>query len=153
MLGGRCSHRCCEGATCLRKGPGTIRTVFSAVNPQGCQVTSFRAPSELERRHDYLWRIHEAVPARGVIGIFNRSHYEDVLVDRVRRGMPKRVYSARFAQINEFERMLCENGTVILKFCLHVSRAEQRKRLEDRLSDETKNWKFEVGDLDDRAAM
>jgi PPK2 family polyphosphate:nucleotide phosphotransferase len=130
---------------------GTIGHVFSAVNPQGCQVTSFKAPAELERRHDFLWRVHQNVPPRGMIGIFNRSHYEDVLVDRVRLGMPKRVYTARYDQINDFERMLSANGTVILKFFLHVSRAEQRTRLQERLKDETKNWKFNAGDLDDRA--
>jgi PPK2 family polyphosphate:nucleotide phosphotransferase len=130
---------------------GTIRNVFSAVNPQGCQVTSFKAPSTLEHQHDYLWRVHQAVPARGMIGIFNRSHYEDILVPRVHHEMPKRECSARCKQINDFERMLSENGTVILKFFLHVSRDEQKERLSERLADETKNWKFQVGDLDDRA--
>ena len=130
---------------------GTIRHVFSAVNPQACEVTSFKVPTDAERSHDFLWRIHQRVPARGVIGIFNRSHYEDVIVDRVHGNMPKRVYSARYEQINDFERMLADNGVVILKFFLHVSRDEQRRRLQDRLTDETKNWKFRVGDLDDRA--
>lgn len=130
---------------------GTIRSVFSAVNPQGCQVTSFRAPSELEQEHDYLWRVHQNVPRRGMIGIFNRSHYEDVLVGRVRKAMPKRVYSARYRQINSFEHMLTENATVVLKFFLHISRDEQRERLEARLEDETKNWKFRAEDLADRA--
>lgn len=129
---------------------GTIRHVFHAVNPQGCDVTSFKAPTEIERRHDYLWRIHARIPPRGMIGIFNRSHYEDVLVERVHHDMPKRVWSARYEQINDFERMLAENGVVILKFFLHVSRDEQRERLQERLIDETKNWKFRVGDLDDR---
>ena len=130
---------------------GTIRSVFGAVNPQGCQVTSFRAPSELEQQHDYLWRVHQTVPRRGMIGIFNRSHYEDVLVERVRNTMPKRVYNARYRQINDFEQMLTENDTVVLKFFLHVSRDEQRERLEARLEDETKNWKFRAEDLEDRA--
>jgi len=130
---------------------GTIRHVFRAVNPQACDVTSFKVPTEAERSHDFLWRIHQRVPPRGVIGIFNRSHYEDVIVDRVHGTMSKRVYSSRYDQINDFERMLAENGVVILKFFLHVSRDEQRRRLQDRLTDETKNWKFRVGDLDDRA--
>ena len=129
---------------------GTIRKVFSAVNPQGCSVASFKAPTEAESRHDFLWRVHQQVPARGMIGIFNRSHYEDILVPRVHDLVPKRVWSARYQQINDFERMLTENHVVILKFLLHVSRDEQKKRLEERLTDVTKNWKFRVGDLDDR---
>jgi PPK2 family polyphosphate:nucleotide phosphotransferase len=130
---------------------GTIRHVFSAVNPQSCEVTSFKVPTEVERRHDFLWRVHQRVPARGIIGIFNRSHYEDVLVERVHGTMSKRVLSERYDQINDFERMLSDNGVVILKFFLHVSRDEQRRRLQERLTDETKNWKFRGGDLDDRA--
>jgi PPK2 family polyphosphate:nucleotide phosphotransferase len=130
---------------------GTIRHVFSAVNPQSCEVTSFKVPTDAERHHDYLWRVHQRVPARGVIGIFNRSHYEDVLVERVHGIMPKKVCSERYDQINDFERMLADNGVVILKFFLHVSRDEQKRRLEERLTDETKNWKFRAGDLDDRA--
>lgn len=130
---------------------GTIRHVFGAVNPQGCEVTSFKAPSDAERRHDYLWRVHARVPARGMIGIFNRSHYEDVLVPRVRGVVPPRVWRERYRQINDFERMLVENGVVVLKFFLHVSRAEQKRRLEDRLADRTKNWKFNADDLEDRA--
>jgi PPK2 family polyphosphate:nucleotide phosphotransferase len=130
---------------------GTIRSVFSAVNPQGCQVTSFGPPSEIERKHDFLWRVHQNVPALGMMGIFNRSHYEDVIVTRVRNHTPKRVYGPRYAEINDFERMLTEQGTVILKFFLHISREEQLARLEKRLSDESKNWKFQPGDLDDRA--
>ena len=130
---------------------GTIRKVFTAVNPQGCGVATFKAPTELEQHHDFLWRVHQQVPARGMIGIFNRSHYEDVLVPRVRDLVPKHVWSARYDQINEFEHMLTANGVVILKFMLHVSRDEQQKRLHERLTDETKNWKFRVEDLDDRA--
>ena len=129
---------------------GTIRRVFTSVNPQGCQVSSFGVPTELERRHDFLWRIHEKVPARGMIGIFNRSHYEDILVPRVHGEIKKSELRDRYRQINDFERQLVENGTVILKFMLNVSRDEQKKRLEERLLDETKNWKFRVGDLDDR---
>jgi PPK2 family polyphosphate:nucleotide phosphotransferase len=130
---------------------GTIRQVFSAVNPQGCEVTSFKAPSELESQHDFLWRVHLRVPARAMFGIFNRSHYEDVLVPRVHRTITRKVWTTRYRDINKFERMLTENGVVILKFFLHVSRAEQKKRLTDRLKDPTKNWKFRAGDVDDRA--
>jgi PPK2 family polyphosphate:nucleotide phosphotransferase len=129
---------------------GTIRKVFSAVNPQGCDVASFKQPTELELRHDFLWRVHQVVPPRGMIGIFNRSQYEDILVPRVHKLVPKKVWSARYEQINEFERMLSINGVVQLKFMLHISRAEQKARLMDRLTDETKNWKFHAGDLDDR---
>ena len=129
---------------------GTIRKVFTAVNPQGCAVSIFKAPTELEQRHDYLWRVHQQIPARGMIGIFNRSHYEDVIVPRVRELLPKKEWTKRYQQINDFERMLADNGVVILKFLLHVSRDEQKKRLSDRLNDETKNWKFRAEDLDDR---
>jgi PPK2 family polyphosphate:nucleotide phosphotransferase len=129
---------------------GTVRHVFRAVNPQGCNVTSFKAPTHLELSHDYLWRIHTHVPARGMIGIFNRSHYEDVLVPRVHKAMPRHAVMARYRQINDFERMLTENDVIILKFFLHVSRDEQRRRLQDRLTDEHKNWKFREGDLADR---
>jgi PPK2 family polyphosphate:nucleotide phosphotransferase len=130
---------------------GAIRHVFEAVNPQGCEVSAFKAPTEQELSHDYLWRIHARVPSRGTIGIFNRSHYEDVLVVRVRGLAPKSVWEHRYGQINDFEHMLDRNGVVILKFFLHVSRDEQKKRLRERLSDREKNWKFRAGDLDDRA--
>jgi PPK2 family polyphosphate:nucleotide phosphotransferase len=130
---------------------GTIRKVFSAVNPQGCSVTSFKTPTELEQRHDFLWRVHQQVPARGMIGIFNRSHYEDVLVPRVHELVPKKVWSERYDQINDFERMLEANHVVQLKFMLHISRDEQKRRLIERLTDPTKNWKFLVSDLEDRA--
>ena len=129
---------------------GTIRRVCTAFNPQGCQVTSFKAPTELELSHDFLWRIHGAVPPRGMIGVFNRSHYEDVLVVRVRKLVPKPVWSARYDRINEFERSLTEGRVVIRKFFLHVSRDEQRERLLERIEDPYKNWKFRAGDLDDR---
>lgn len=129
---------------------GTIRRVFSSVNPQGCSVTAFRAPSHVELAHDYLWRVHAAVPARGMIGIFNRSHYEDVLAVRVHKLVPKKVWKQRYDQINDFERMLTENGVTILKFFLHISKEEQRVRLCDRLTDPSKNWKFQSGDLDER---
>lgn len=130
---------------------GTIRKVFSAVNPQGCIVASFKEPTELEKHHDYLWRVHQQVPARGMIGIFNRSHYEDIIVPRVHELVPKKVWSERYDQINDFERMLSENNVVILKFLLHISRDEQARRLKERLTDPDKNWKFRVGDLDDRS--
>lgn len=129
---------------------GTIKKVFRGVNPMGCVVTSFKVPTELEQEHDYLWRVHERVPPRRMIGIFNRSHYEDVIATRVHNLVPKKVWSERFDQINDFERMLAQNSVVILKFFLHVSRDEQKKRLIDRLEDRKKNWKFRAGDLDDR---
>jgi PPK2 family polyphosphate:nucleotide phosphotransferase len=129
---------------------GTIRKVFSAVNPQGCNVASFKVPTEIESRHDFLWRVHAQIPPRGMIGIFNRSHYEDVIVPRVHGVLRKKEWTARYDQINDFERMLAANGVVILKFMLHISRDEQRRRLEERLTDPSKNWKFRVGDLDDR---
>jgi PPK2 family polyphosphate:nucleotide phosphotransferase len=129
---------------------GTIRRVFSAVNPQGCTVASFKVPTEIEQRHDFLWRVHEQIPPRGMIGIFNRSHYEDIIVPRVHGRLKKKEWSARYDHINDFERMLAANGVVILKFMLHISHDEQKQRLEERLTDATKNWKFRVGDLDDR---
>lgn len=129
---------------------GVIKKVLGAVNPLGCEFTSFKVPSEEERKHDFLWRIHARVPARGTIGVFNRSHYEDVLIVRVNEIVPKKVWSKRFDQINEFERMLSLNNVVILKFMLHVSRDEQKKRFEERLADSTKHWKFREGDLKDR---
>ena len=129
---------------------GTIRKVFSAVNPQGCSVSSFKAPTDAELRHDYLWRVHQQIPPRGMIGIFNRSHYEDVLVPRVHGLIKKKTWLERYDQINDFERMLSANGVVILKFMLHISRDEQKQRLLDRLNDRSKNWKFRAGDLDDR---
>ena len=130
---------------------GAIRTVFSAVNPQGCSVASFGAPTEFEQRHDYLWRIHAHVPPKRMIGIFNRSHYEDILVPRVRDTLPKDVWSKRYDQINEFERMLSADGVTILKFFLHVSRDEQKGRLRERMTDPTKNWKVRKSDFEDRA--
>ena len=129
---------------------GTIRKVFTSVNPQGCSVSSFKQPTELELRHDFLWRIHSQIPPKGMIGIFNRSHYEDILVPRVHGLVPKKVWSARYDQINDFERMLSENGVVLLKFMLHISRDEQKARFEERIEDESKHWKFRVGDLEDR---
>jgi len=129
---------------------GAIKHVFDGCNPQGCRATSFGVPTALELSHDFLWRVHAAVPPRGIIGIFNRSHYEDVLAVRVKRLVPPKVWRARFEQINDFERMLAANNVTILKFFLHISRKEQRERLIDRLEDPTENWKFRAGDLDDR---
>ncbi|MGI9659202.1 MAG: polyphosphate kinase 2 family protein [Gaiellaceae bacterium] len=130
---------------------GTIRSVFTGVNPQGCQVVSFKAPSSNERAHDYLWRVHDVCPARGRIGIFNRSHYEDVVAVRVRELAPKRVWSKRPGHINDFERMLTDEGTTIVKVYLHLSNEEQRERLQERVDNPEKRWKFRAGDLDDRA--
>ena len=129
---------------------GTIKNVFDGCNPQGVRVTSFGVPTALELSHDFLWRVHQAVPPRGFIGIWNRSHYEDVLAVRVRHLAPPSVWRARFEQINDFEKMLAANGVTILKFFLHISRKEQRLRLIDRLEDPTENWKFREGDLEDR---
>jgi PPK2 family polyphosphate:nucleotide phosphotransferase len=129
---------------------GAIRRVFEGVNPQGVKVASFKVPTAKELSHDFLWRIHQAAPANGEMVIFNRSHYEDVLVVRVRNLVPKDVWSKRFDQINDFERMLAENGTTILKFFLHISKDEQKERLQSRLDDPTKHWKFSLGDLAER---
>ncbi len=129
---------------------GTIKDVFSATGPLGVHVTAFRQPSEEELEHDYLWRVHRACPARGTIGIFNRSHYEDVLVARVRGFAPAEDIERRYDQINAFERTLVENGTTVLKFMLHISKDEQRERLQARLDDPNKRWKFREGDLADR---
>jgi PPK2 family polyphosphate:nucleotide phosphotransferase len=129
---------------------GAIDHVFSGVNPQGCFVTSFKQPSTLEKAHDFLWRVHAAAPARGMIGIFNRSHYESVLVERVHDLTPKKVWSRRYDHINAFEQMLADEGTVLLKFFLHISREEQKERLEARLEDPSKNWKFSEDDLKER---
>lgn len=130
---------------------GVIKTVYGAFNPTGVQVAAFGPPTPLELRHDFLWRIHQVIPPRGMIGVFNRSHYEDVLAVRVRKLAPVAVWQARFEQINHFESMLHANGVVIRKCFLHISQNEQRERLLARLDDPTKNWKFRVEDLDDRA--
>ena len=129
---------------------GTIRHVMSGLNPVGCDVTSFKVPTDAELEQDFLWRIHNAVPAKGMIGVFNRSHYEDVLVVRVHDIVPKKVWSERYWQINEFERMLDANGVVILKFFLHISKAEQARRLKARLENKEKHWKFSSADLKER---
>ena len=129
---------------------GTIRHVFHGVNPQGVRVAAFKAPSEEERHHDFLWRIHKATPAAGEIVIFNRSHYEDVLIVRVHDLVPEKVWRARYDAIVDFERHLRESGTTIVKFWLHISPEEQKKRLQARLDDPSKRWKFSPGDLDER---
>ncbi|MGE8943860.1 PPK2 family polyphosphate kinase [Leptospira interrogans] len=129
---------------------GTIRNVFNQTGPIGVVVTPFRQPTELELSHDFLWRAHNACPRRGYIGIFNRSHYEDVLVGRVRNLASPDAIEQRYAQINAFEKTLVENGTTILKFMLHISKGEQRERLQDRLDKPNSHWKFNAGDLEDR---
>jgi PPK2 family polyphosphate:nucleotide phosphotransferase len=129
---------------------GVVRHVLSGLNPQACRVTSFKVPSALEKQHDFLWRIHQAVPPMGEIGVFNRSHYEDVLVARVRQLAPPAVWKARFAMINDFERYLSDNGVTIVKFFLHLSRTEQARRLQDRLKDPERNWKFTPADIEER---
>jgi PPK2 family polyphosphate:nucleotide phosphotransferase len=126
---------------------GTIRKVFEGVNPQGVQVTSFKAPTADELAHDFLWRVHRYTPPKGYIGIFNRSHYEDVLIVRVNKLVPKKVWEARYDHINNFERLLAESGTRILKFYLHISKDEQKERLQSRLDNPDKNWKFAAADL------
>ena len=129
---------------------GTIEHVFHGVNPQGCQVTGFKVPTPEELDHDFLWRVHKAVPRRGMIGIFNRSHYEDVLVVRVENLAPEEVWSLRYEQINHFEKLLADTGTVILKFYLHISSDEQKERLEKRQRDPSKVWKFSRADVEKR---
>ncbi len=129
---------------------GAIRHVFEGVNPQGVRVASFKAPTPIELDHDFLWRIHQQVPGKGEMVIFNRSHYEDVLVVRVHELVTEAVWKKRYAQINEFERMLAEEGTTILKFYLHIDPDEQKRRLQARLDDPTKHWKFNVDDLQER---
>jgi PPK2 family polyphosphate:nucleotide phosphotransferase len=130
---------------------GVIRSVFDGVNPQGVRVASFGVPTPPELSRDYLWRIHQQVPAKGEIVIFNRSHYEDVLVVRVNQIVPEEQWRLRYDHIREWERLLAETGTTILKFFLHIDRDEQRQRLQERLDDPTKHWKFRIGDLDARA--
>ena len=130
---------------------GTVRAVFNSCGPIGVVNSSFKGPSAEELSHDYLWRIHKACPARGMIGIFNRSHYEDVLIAKVKKFASPEAIEQRYSQINDFEKMLVENGTVILKFMLNLSKDEQKVRLQERVDDPTKRWKFNSADLDDRA--
>ena len=129
---------------------GTIRHAFQGVNPQGVRVTSFKKPSTEDLAHDFLWRIHKAVPGRGMIGVFNRSHYEDVLVVRVDNIVPEEVWRPRYNVINHFEQHLVSSGTSVLKFFLHISKDEQKERFQDRLDEPDKNWKFDRGDLQKR---
>ncbi len=129
---------------------GTIKKVMEAFNPQGCPVSSFKVPSTEELAHDYLWRVHQRVPRKGEIGVFNRSHYEDVLVVRVHGLVPKSVWSKRYDQINDWERMLSASGTTIVKFFLTIDRDEQRQRFQDRYDDPSRRWKFSMGDLEER---
>lgn len=129
---------------------GAIRHVFKGINPQGVRVASFKIPSAIEMDHDYLWRIHQQTPGKGELVIFNRSHYEDVLVVRVHKLVPEEVWKRRYDQINNFEKLLAEEGTTILKFYLHISADEQKERLRARLEDPTKHWKFHPNDLKER---
>lgn len=129
---------------------GTIRHIFSGINPQGCQVASFKVPTALEARHDFLWRCHEQVPPRGMIGIFNRSHYEDVLWPRVHGTMGAKEMRNHLDDINEWEAMLSDNGVVVLKFFLHISREEQTRRLQSRIDTPDKHWKLSPADFAER---
>ena len=129
---------------------GTIRQIFGPMNPQGCRVTSFKVPSKNEAAHDFLWRSHIVAPKRGMVGIFNRSHYEDVLVVRVHDLVPKRVWSKRYDHINAFEKLLTENGTLILKFYLHIDPPEQLERFKKRIDNPKKNWKISDADYSER---
>jgi PPK2 family polyphosphate:nucleotide phosphotransferase len=129
---------------------GTIRHVMSGVNPQGCRVTPFKQPTAEELAHDFLWRIHQAVPEKGMFGIFNRSHYEDVLVVRVHKMVPKKIWKRRYEEINRFEKLLADSGVTILKFFLHISKKEQKRRFDERISDANKNWKISPADFAER---
>jgi len=130
---------------------GAIRNVFDMMDPQGLRVASFKRPSTEELAHDYLWRVHKEVPGKGEVVIFNRSHYEDIVAVRVREILPEAVWLKRYGHIVDFERMLADEGTAILKVFLHISKDEQKLRLQARLDEPEKNWKFNPGDLDDRA--
>jgi PPK2 family polyphosphate:nucleotide phosphotransferase len=129
---------------------GTIKKVMDSINPQGCRVAAFKTPTPLELTHDFLWRVHLVCPERGMFGIFNRSHYEDVLIVRVHGLVPVAVWRRRYDQINEFERTLAENRTIILKFFLHVSKEEQAERLREREEEKDKRWKLSPGDYQER---
>lgn len=129
---------------------GAIRKVFDSMDPLGIRVAAFKVPTEAELDHDFLWRVHQQVPGKGEVVIFNRSHYEDVLVVRVHDLVPKKVWRERYDQINAFEKLLAGTGTTIVKFFLHIDRDEQKERLQARLDDPAKRWKFRKGDLDDR---
>jgi PPK2 family polyphosphate:nucleotide phosphotransferase len=129
---------------------GTVRGVFGQINPLGARTVAFKAPSTVEKEHDYLWRVHQEVPGKGEIVIFNRSHYEDVLITRVHDWIDQKECERRYKQIRDFESMLAETGTIILKFFLHISKDEQKQRLEERLADPDKHWKFDPQDLLER---
>lgn len=129
---------------------GTVKALFSNINPMGLRAVAFKAPTDIELAHDYLWRVHQQVPVRGEIAIFNRSHYEDVLVTQVQNLIDKKEAERRYAQIRDFERMLTETGTVIVKVFLHISKEEQRLRLQERLDDPLKQWKFDQSDITQR---
>jgi PPK2 family polyphosphate:nucleotide phosphotransferase len=129
---------------------GTIRHVMGGLNPQGCRVSSFKKPVGEEAQHHFLWRVHKAVPAKGEIAIFNRSHYEDVLVVRVHDLVPEDVWSKRYDQINDFEKMLSENNVTIVKFFLHISKEEQKERFQQRIDDPTRHWKISLADFEER---
>jgi PPK2 family polyphosphate:nucleotide phosphotransferase len=129
---------------------GAIRSIFEGVNPQGVKVASFKVPTPIELSHDYLWRVHAKTPGRGEIVIFNRSHYEDVLVVRVHGLAPEKVWRKRFQHINDFEKMLADEGTTILKFFLNISKEEQKQRFLERIEDPEKQWKFNPGDIEER---
>ena len=139
-----------QGIDCSGKD-GTVRAVFNVCGPIGVHVSPFKAPSAEELSHDYLWRVHKVCPPRGIIGIFNRSHYEDVLVVKVKGFAAPEAIERRYGEINDFEKMLSANGTKILKFMLHISKDEQAERLKERVEDPAKRWKFNPSDLDDRA--
>lgn len=129
---------------------GVIKNVFTHVNPMGCRVQAFKKPTELEMKHDFLWRVHQVVPEKGMIHIFNRSHYEDVLIQKVHEWIDDKTVKQRYNQINNFEQLLTETGTVILKFYLHISKEEQLIRLNERMNDQTKMWKYNAADLKER---
>jgi PPK2 family polyphosphate:nucleotide phosphotransferase len=147
---GRCSLLICLQGLDAAGKDGTISHILGAMNPQGCRVTGFRQPSIEEQAHDFLWRIHQATPGRGQVAIFNRSHYEDVLVVRVHKLAPHAVWSRRYNQINEFEKELVDGNAHILKFYLHISKKEQLKRFEGRLDDPMKQWKISESDYKER---
>jgi PPK2 family polyphosphate:nucleotide phosphotransferase len=147
---GRCSLIICLQGMDTGGKDGTINHILGAMNPQGCRVVGFKQPSVEEQAHDFLWRIHRATPGRGQVAIFNRSHYEDVLVVRVHDLVPHAVWSRRYDQINDFEKELVENNTHILKFYLHISKDEQLRRFKERLDDPTKQWKISESDYKER---
>jgi PPK2 family polyphosphate:nucleotide phosphotransferase len=129
---------------------GTVKNVFQVVNPLGCRIIPFKKPTETEMKHDFLWRIHRQVPEKGMIHIFNRSHYEDVIIQRVHKWVDEKTIRQRFTHINNFEKLLIESSTVVLKFYLHISPKEQMERLQERMSDTTKMWKYNEDDLKER---